>query len=292
MNSLNRTTLPYPYEFEPQEVAGIVACTHSHGFAVVKGIFSEEMLEGLRADVIKVLRAIANSSLSYYYKDPCFIEHSPALAQWLTYEPLMRIAQGLHHNEPITLNRAAAIYKKPGAGVQQWHPEWAMRKHPYKANAVLNDVGGPSLWCYPAGLRPERGGVVLIPGSHQEDWPGPKGYDFTERKVSFYRRGTEPVPCMETDVPGGFTLCSDPGDLVILAERLYRAVYPHEVTESTEDRLLCGMGFRPRSYQFPQIWSATESARRFIEGCPPEIDDIVEGYMGVDTTWVSTPRSI
>ncbi|WP_409341552.1 phytanoyl-CoA dioxygenase family protein [Paenibacillus sp. MBLB4367] len=285
--------LPYPYEFDQDRLQDIRECKERHGFAIVKQLFSKEHVEGLKEEVRRVLGPqFANESI-LSITDIAFIEKSPVMAELLAYEPLMRIANYLNDGQPMTLNRSAAIYKKPGAGgdvgnsgVHAWHTDWNAMEHPYGANAVLNNSGAASLWFYLTGSHPHNGGLAILPDSHTDDWTGPEGFAFTEGRKSFYRMGTEPKPCCDMDVPGMIPVISEPGDLVIFAERTYHGVNAHK---GTEPRLSCGMSFRSSSYNPGPIWPLPESARRFIESCPAESKHLVEGYSGIDTSWRSAP---
>jgi ectoine hydroxylase-related dioxygenase (phytanoyl-CoA dioxygenase family) len=284
MNHLQQKTLPYTYAFDKSELEKIIACNETHGFAVVKGFLTNEQVEELKSEVRRVLGPKIEQSTGYSYTHGWFVEESPVLRQFMADESYMRIANRLNNNVPITLNRSAAIYKKPGAGPMAWHTDWEPLKHPYRANAVLNNSGASSMWFYLNGIRPERGGLAIIPDSHRLDYAGPEGFEFTERLNSFYRKGTKPVGYSQMDFQECFPLFTDPGDLVIFAERTYHGVYPHN---GDEERLTCAMSFRPTTYKLPQIWPLTESAKKFIANCPAEIYPLVKDYIGINGDWVS-----
>ncbi|RAV21890.1 phytanoyl-CoA dioxygenase family protein [Paenibacillus contaminans] len=284
-------TLPYIYEFDQESLQDIRDCKERHGFAIVKQLLTGEHVERLKEDVRNYLGPqFANDSV-LSVTDIAFIEKSPVMAELLAYEPFMRIANFIHYGEALTVNRSAAIYKKPGAGgaaansgVHAWHTDWDRLEHPYGANAVLNNTGATSLWFYLTGSNPFNGGLAIIPDSHTEDWEAPEGFEFTEGRKSFYRKGTEPKPYIDMDVPGMMPVITEPGDLVIFAERTYHGVNVHQ---GTEPRLSCGMSFRPSSYETGPVWPLPDSSRRFIESCPPESKHLVEGYIGIDTAWRS-----
>ncbi len=86
------------------------------------------------------------------------------------------------------------------------------------------------------------------------------------------------------DIPEAFPLFTEPGDMIIFAERTYHGVFPHL---GDETRLTCGFGFRPSSYPVKPCWPLPESSREFIASCPAEVLPLVEGYTGIDHTWVS-----
>ncbi|GGD72206.1 phytanoyl-CoA dioxygenase family protein [Paenibacillus nasutitermitis] len=278
--------LPYRFEFDQEELAEIRACNEQHGFAIVKNMLPPGMVEMLKAEVRRVLEDNARSSPDDTQVSVNFMEVSPVFATLLTYEPLMCIARELHGHEPITLNRSAAIYKKPGARPMSWHTDWVPLAHPYGADAVLNNSGASSMWFYLNGIDAKRGGLAIIPDSHKEDWEAPEGFEFTARKGSFRRIGSElPAHDRMDDVPGAMPVIAEPGDLIIFAERTYHGVYKHcgSVT-----RLSCAMSFRNTNYQPGQVWPLPESAGRFISSCSDEVKPLVEKYLGIDRMWISS----
>lgn len=283
-----QSKLPYRFEFDKDEVRSIVECNEQHGFAIVKGMLPPETVEMLKAEVRRVLEPVVQSTGVITYTHTQFIEHSPAYASLMTYEPYMCIARALNDDEPITLNRSAAIYKMAGCGPMAWHTDWGPLEHPYDTNAVLNNSGANSMWFYLNGIDDVRGGLAIIPDSHTEDWEAPEGFAFTGNKKSFYREGAATTPHTRMDdVPGAMPVIAEPGDMILFAERTYHGVYPHR---GTETRLSCGMSFRKKSYKPEQVWPLPESAKRFIDSCPPEIQPLVEGYLGMGGNWASVPR--
>ncbi|MEF3305012.1 phytanoyl-CoA dioxygenase family protein [Paenibacillus sp. GYB003] len=282
-----KTALPYRFEFDPAETAEIAACNKRHGFAIVKGMLPPGMADMLKAEVRRVLEPVVRSSGAVTFTHDHFIEYSPVFASLMTYEPYMRIARALCDDEPMTLNRSAAIYKKPGCGPMAWHTDWDPLSHPYRTNAVLNNSGASSMWFYLNGIDDVRGGLAIIPDSHAEDWPAPDGFEFTARNKSFSRKGGASGPHIRMDdVPGAMPVIAEPGDLIVFAERTYHGVYPHR---GTETRLSCGMSFRKQSYKPEQLWPISESARSFIDFCGPEVRPFVEGYWGMGGNWQSEP---
>jgi len=279
--------LPYRYEFDQKELSEITACNERHGFAIVKDMLPSGMVEMLKAEVRRVLEEKATTSPDETQVSVNFIEVSPVFATLLTFEPFMRIASELHGHEPLTLNRSAAIYKKPGARPMSWHTDWGPLDHPYGADAVLNNSGASSMWFYLNGIDAKRGGLAIIPDSHKEDWAAPEGFEFTARKGSFRRIGSElGAHDRMDDVPGAMPVVAEPGDLIVFAERTYHGVYKHN---GSVTRLSCGMSFRKKNFQPPQVWPLPESAERFIGSCSDEVKPLVEGYLGIDRMWMSKP---
>ncbi|RAV22591.1 hypothetical protein DQG23_06580 [Paenibacillus contaminans] len=277
--------LPYVYEFDKDDTEGIYKCNELHGFAVVKGLLPQDIVDKLKAEVRRTLEDESDSTPGTTRFATSFIEQSPTLADLLTYEPYMKIARRLYGNEPISLNRSAAIYKKPGAPVGAWHTDWQPRVHPYGVDGVLNTTGANSNWFYLNGTHPDRAGISIIPDSHTEEWEGPKGFEFTSRRKSFYRKGTEPEACVEMDFDEAFSLFTDPGDMIVFAERTYHGVHAHN---GTETRLSCALSFRTKGQQFDEVWPLPESARTFIANCPVGVKPLVEEYLGMGKSWSST----
>lgn len=277
--------LPYVYEFEKDDVEGIYNCNEQHGFAVVKGLLSPEMVDKLKAEVRLALEDETDKTPGTTSFANSFIEQSQALSGLLTYEPYMKIVRCLYGYQPITLNRSAAIYKKPGAPVGAWHTDWQPRTHPYGVDGVLNTTGASSNWFYLNGTHPDRAGIAIIPDSHTKEWEGPEEFEFTSNRKSFYRKGTEPKDCVEMDFKEVFNLYSDPGDMIVFAERTYHGVHAHN---GTETRLSCALSFRTKGQQFDEVWPLPESARTFIANCPEEVKPLVEEYIGMGRSWSST----
>lgn len=277
--------LPYRFEFAPEEVQEIVACNREHGFAIVKGMLPQVMVEMLKAEVRRVVKPLADDTGAPTYTHNHFIEYSPVYASLMLHEPYMRIARALCDGEPMTLNRSAAIYKNPGSGPMAWHTDWDPLVHPYGTNAVLNNSGASSMWFYLNGIDAVRGGLAIIPDSHTDDWPAPDGFAFSERRKSFYPLGEKPGKhTTMDDVPGAMPVIAEPGDLIVFAEKTYHGVYPHR---GSEVRLSCGMSFRKQSYKPEQLWPLSDSAAAFIASSVPEIRPFIEGYWGMGSGWTS-----
>ncbi|RAV11112.1 phytanoyl-CoA dioxygenase family protein [Paenibacillus contaminans] len=301
--------LPYRYEFNRDELDAIKACNDAHGFAVVKGVLPPELVEALKHSIRENFAASLHTSHVFLTPklteelstaeeeeaDPAaeeittrtmvdFIEKSDALASLMTYEPYMKIVHALYGNQPVTLNRSAAIYKKPGAGTGPWHTDWEPLEGVYGANAVLNNTGACSNWFYLTGVSPESGGLAIVPDSHTEDWQGFEGFELTENCRSFKPVGGSDGPYDRFDFAECLPLYAEPGDLVIFAERTFHGVFPHN---GSETRLSCAINFRPGISGFAECWPRSESTERFIASQPPEVQPIVQHYTGLSFTWKS-----
>lgn len=289
------STPHYQFEFDKDDLQAIRECNEQHGFAIVKEVLTSELHEELKEEVRSVLEPRFVDESIRSATSGAFIEEAPALLKLLRYEPLLRIVRYLNDGESITLNRSAAIYKKPGAAAgvlhsdaMAWHTDWGPLEHPYKTNEVLNNTGAVSCWFYLTGSNPQNGGLSIIPDSHTEDWEGPEGFAFTKNRKSFYPVGTEPKAYTLMDVPGAMAVVTEPRDLVLFAERTYHGVNPHR---GEAPRLSCAVSFRKKSRVIEQHWPLSESALRFIESCPEDVRELVEGYLGLGKSWVSSPRA-
>lgn len=282
----NRNPLPYRYEFRVDELSEIRACNDEHGFAIVKDVLDSDRVERLKQSVRDAFAPLLETAPPEFKTHVVgdFIEMSEALASLMTYEPYMNIVHCLYDTPEITLNRSAAIYKKPGAVAGPWHTDWEPLEGVYGPNALLNNTGACSNWFYLTGIHPDRGGLAIIPDSHTEDWPGLEGFSFTEQGRSFYRQGEPEAPYDKFDFPQVLRLYTNPGDLIIFAERTFHGVFPHN---GDETRLSCGMSFRPGRSAFPGCWPRSESTQRFIAAAPPNVQPMLTYYTGFDSKWRS-----
>jgi len=301
--------LPYRYEFNRDELDAIKACNDAHGFAVVKGVLTPQQVDRLKQSIVDIFAPALTTARNFLNPqiiddlqrsggqavDPLseqvttramvdFIEKSEPLASLMSYEPYMRIVRRLYGEQAVTLNRSAAIYKKPGSSAGGWHTDWEPLEGVYGVNAVLNNTGACSNWFYLTGVHPDNGGLAIIPDSHTEDWPVPEGFILSENGRNLYRVGEEGYIYDKFDFPEALPLYAEPGDLVIFAERTFHGVFPHN---GNEIRLSCAINFRPGNSGFAKCWPRSESTEKFIASCPPEIQPMVEHYTGHSFTWTS-----
>jgi ectoine hydroxylase-related dioxygenase (phytanoyl-CoA dioxygenase family) len=210
----------------------------------------------------------------------CYVEESPSMQKLMDYRPYMELFEAMLGTKDITLNRSAAILKRPGCEFGAWHTDWApFNPASTTPDSYLNSGEWPSgFWFYLNGTHPARGGLALIEDSHLPDWPGPEGFELTERRKSFYRKGTPPHAYADYDVPGLIPLYTDPGDLIIFATRTYHGVFKHN---GNENRLSCAVGFRAKSDKVNAPWPLPESAKKFVESAPARWKPMLEEYTGI-----------
>ncbi|HEY8667615.1 MAG TPA: phytanoyl-CoA dioxygenase family protein [Tepidisphaeraceae bacterium] len=268
--------LGYRYRFRPDELPAIRACKDDHGFAIVEQLLPTAKIEAMQRDVCSVLESSTPPGGTVYSLD--FIQYSPALASLLTIPPFMAVASALY-DQSMTLNRSAAIFKRPGAAAGPWHTDWQALDPAAPTNdAVLNTTGACSMWFYLNGTHPSRAGLAIVPDSHRADWPGPAGFFLTAGRNTFHRTGTPAEAYALMDFPEAFPILSDPGDLIIFAERTYHGVFPHG---GTEPRLSCAISFRPGRGYPPAAWPPSQPTRDWIAAQPAATRDVLEYYMGM-----------
>jgi hypothetical protein len=269
----------YRYEFSVGDHHAAASCLAEHGFAIVRGMLTPELLRGLREDVTRVLppERIEDGGCAYCTD---FAERSPAAWRLLEHRPYLELYAAMLGTDEMTLHRSAAIVRRAGSAVG-WHtdlPRWTAVD---SANAVLNrwdDFPG-GMWFYLNGSRPDRGGLAVIADSHHADWTPPGGFVLSADRASLQRADGTPAPL---EVPGMVPMIGEPEDLILFAARTYHASFPHR---GDEPRLSCGVGLRQRRIRVDAPWPLPEHARRFVAEAPTEIRRFLDGYVGIDHGW-------
>ncbi len=277
--------LGYRYEFKLNELAAAQACVEEHGFAVIKQLITPSMVADLCVSVLKVVDPRQDMVAGESRTHTTFVEHSPALARLLEYEPFIDAQTVLCGDPELTLNRSAAIIRQPNSPGLLWHSDWCgfSTDPPKAANDVLNRGPWPSgLWFYITGSNPEHGGLAVIEDSHAEDWQPPEGFALLPGKWSFQRNGAESKGYTGFDVPGMVPLYTEPGDEIVFAARTYHAAFPNNTNRV---RLSCGMSLRPRSVRLEAPWPLPDAARAFVAAQPAAVQPLLENYVGFDPSW-------
>ncbi|MBM3265994.1 MAG: phytanoyl-CoA dioxygenase family protein, partial [candidate division Zixibacteria bacterium] len=192
--------------------------------------------------------------------------------------------------EALTVHRSGAIVKNVGCGYGAWHSDFSFPEHRIQhASEWLNTRDGCySMWFYLNGTHPTRAGLAILPDSHRMDWPGPPGFVFSEGRRSFYPPDAEAKWHARMDVPGVLPLLTDPGDLIVFAERTYHGVFPHN---GDEVRLSCGIAFRPGRTPYPVPWPLPDSAIAFKKSLPDTLQPLVEHYTSIHPEWAVEERA-
>ncbi|MBX3010186.1 MAG: phytanoyl-CoA dioxygenase family protein [Caldilineaceae bacterium] len=281
---LSKPELGYRYEFGLHEVEAAQSCVEAHGFAVLKSVLPNDMVEELKASILAVIN-LDELGPGQSRTHTSFIEHSPALWKLMDYAPFMQAQQVFCQAKELTLNRTAAIVRKPGSNALVWHSDWRgfSKDAPKAANDVLNRGPWPSgLWFYLTGSNPEHGGLAVIEDSHVPDWPGPEGFELTPDQSSFYPKGSEPKGYTGFEIPGLVPLFTEPGDEIIFAARTYHGAFPNQTDRV---RLSCGIGLRPRSMRVEAPWPLSPTAQAFVAAQPAHVQPLVADYVGIDPSW-------
>ena len=282
---IRKPDLGYPYEFGTDELDAAQACVEAHGFAIVKNVLTEALVEELQESVKQVLDPDGALGEGNSYTHASFIEHSPALWKMLDHEPFMRAQRVFCQADELTINRTAAILRNPGSAPLQWHSDWQGHYEgpPRSSGDVLNRGPWPSgLWFYITGSHPMHGGLAVIEDSHVEDWEGPEGFQLTPDRRSFHPEGTEPHSYVGFDIPGLVPLFTDPRDEIVFAARTYHSAFSNRIDRV---RLSCGVGLRPRAYPVDAPWPLSETAQEFVKAFPQHLQQMVEDYVGIDIEW-------
>ena len=112
---IQKPELDYRYEFTLEELDAAQYCVEAHGFAIVKNVLSNELVNELQESVKKVLDPDGTLGEGNSYTHTSFIEHAPALWKLFDHEPFMRAQRVFCQSEELTINRTAAILRNPGS---------------------------------------------------------------------------------------------------------------------------------------------------------------------------------
>ena len=282
---IKKPELAYRYEFTLDELDAAQACVEAHGFAIVKNVLSDELVEDLRQSVKQLLDPDGTLAAGESLNHNSFIEHAHAMWKLFDHEPFMRAQRVFCQTEELTVNRSAAILRNPGSAALAWHTDFCGFSDgpPQFSGDILNRGPWPSgLWFYITGSYPEHGGLAVIEDSHVEGWPGPEGFQLTPDQRSFHRQGTEPHRHVGFDVPGLVPLFAGPCDEIVYASRTYHAAFPNSIDRV---RLSCSAMLRPREYRIDAPWPLSEHAQAFKRTLPQRWQPLVEGYVGIDNDW-------
>lgn len=279
--------LSYRFEFRPDELDDIVACTEAHGFSIVRGLLPESLVEILRAEVKRVVDPDDALGPGESRTHLSFIEEAEnAWEPWLGYEPFMDLHRALLGGDDLCFHRSAAIIRNPGSKPVGWHTDWHGQTDgpPQNSGDVLNRGLWPSgKWFYITGSRPSHGGLCVIEDSHIADWQGPEGFHLTADRRSFYPADGEGERRYDGfDIPGLVPLFTDPGDCIVFAHRTFHGAFPNR---EEHQRMSCAVGFRRKSHVIDAPWDLPESSRRFIDALPERFRGYTEGYTGIDPTF-------
>jgi len=281
--------LDYRYRFRPEEHGEIESCLEAHGFAVVERMIAPELVERLRQSVRRVIDPEGSMARGDARTQHSFMEYDPTSLELLDHPDWLDLIVSLYGTDQLRFHRSAGIVRMPSAEPVRWHSDWSFwsglyQKPPRNVNDVLNTHEGlGGRWFYLEGTHPMRAGLAVIEDSHRIDWPGPEGFEFTDDRRSFFKKGTAPAMYDRWDVPGIVPLFTDPGDMILFASRTYHYAFPHR---GDQPRHSCGgPGLVPKAWDTFSPWPLPERTRRFIDQLPERFKPYAEGYGGFDEHW-------
>ncbi len=285
--------LKYKHEFAPTEFEGIRDCLHAHGFAIVKSVIPKSFVDELRHAIDISLNPNNDLGPGQARVGHAFMEICPPIMKFLDHDSWFNIIKYFEGTDQLRFRRSAAIIRNPGAPAVTWHSDWSFwtglyKRAPRNANDALNVTEGlGGRWFYLEGTHPTRAGLAVIEDSHTLDWTAPEGFEFTEDRSTFHKKGTPPASYAGWDVPGLIPLFTDPGDMIMFSARTYHYAFPHN---GTEPRHSCGgPGLVAKSKPVYAPWPISERTQRFIDNLPPQHRPYADGYRGFDNNWKFNP---
>ncbi len=282
---IQKPVLGYTYEFGMDELVEVSTCLESHGFAILKDVLPDEIVESLKQAVFDGTDPEGTLKPGESRTRHAWVESGPGAWQLLDYAPFMRIHRHLIGADDLTIHRSAAIIRMPGSKPVAWHSDWGgfHDGSPRNSGEVLNSGLWPSgKWFYLTGSRPIHGGLCVIEDSHVENWEGPEGFTMTSDRKSFYPDGEEERRYNGFDIPGLVPLFTNPGDMIIFAHRTYHGAFPNRIDDV---RLSCALGFRDRNHHIDIPWEIPQVGKDFLEALPDTYDKYTHGYTSIDTAW-------
>ena len=288
---IEKPVLGYQYEFDLNHLGPMSECVESHGFAIIKDVLCDSLVELLKQSVFAACGFKHAADMKHGLKSGeskghlAWIESNSGAWELLKHEPFIRVQRYLTGSNQLTINRSAAIIRMPGFKGTSWHSDWCgfSNKTPQIASDVLNR--GPWLsgtWFYLTGSRPEHGGLCVIEDSHHKGWNGPKGFKLAEDKKTLSGLANGLDNYCGYDVPGMVPLFTNPVDLIVFAHRTYHAPFPNQIDEI---RLSCGIGFRERSYEIEAPWEMPESGKQLLQNLPECLQGYTHGYTSIEADW-------
>ena len=283
--SIAKPDLAYRYEFSVAELDAVSTCLDTHGFAIVKDVLPQVVVATLRAGVWEGTDPDRTLRRGESRTRHAWVESGPKAWSLMECEPFMAIHRHLIGTDDLTVHRSAAIVRMPGSQPVAWHTDWCGFDEgpPKNSGDVLNRGLWPSgKWFYITGSRPAHGGLCVIEDSHVEDWQGPRGFEMTADRRSFYPADDQENRYAGFEIPGLVPLFTNPGDMIVFAHRTYHGAFSNTLDEV---RLSCALGFRDRRHEIAVPWEIPQAGKRFLEQIPDHLRRFTQGYTSIDTTW-------
>ena len=281
---IQKPDLPYQYEFRMDELDAMEMCLEAHGFAIIKDVLPQKIVEQLKEAVYVGTDPDRSLQPGESRTRHAWVESGSGAWSLLEYEPFMAIHRRLLGTDDLTIHRSAAIIRMSGSQPVAWHTDWCgFGTEINNSGDVLNRGLWPSgKWFYLTGSRPIHGGLCIIEDSHVEGWEGPEGFKLTDDKRSFYPEGEEEHYYTGFDIPGLVPLFTNGGDMIVFAHRTYHGAFPNQLDET---RLSCAIGFRDRNHRIDIPWEIPEEGQSFLENLPTHLQRYTDGYTSIDMAW-------
>jgi len=269
----------YNYHFKADEPKKMNAFLNKHGFAVVRDVIDAETAKAYRDEAMRILGKAKEAS---WHSEWNYAELAPVFCQILKNEKFLAIYREMLESDDLMLVRASALIREPGSRSRVWHTDHSIHKdNPKNRDDIL--LGHDWLrgcFFYVDGCEPRRGGMVVVPGSHLPDWPGPEGFRLDRPSHILYREDNPSEPYRGMDLPGAFPLHARPTDLVLFHARTWHTNHPH-LGRGDDSRVFVRMNLRPAAQHFHTPWEQSQTVREFIDKAPEYLKPFVKDYRGV-----------
>lgn len=270
----------FKYNHENHDISGALETYQDLGFVVVENVLVDEAVDAIRRSTKTFLGELAEKpEESMHYHG--IIEELPLVLELLVNRKVMDLVDAICGND-VTLTRSAAIIRQPDYGGMHWHRDQCAPAYATSQRASLNLGPFVSVWFHLTGLRPNEGGLAVIPRSHQAEYEAPDGFVAAPKLRSFCRPGqVVPSSCMDFS-------CVEPiecgsNDMVLFAGQLFHAVYPHS---GETERVSIGLSFTP-SCDENMLPPQTSFAASFVRSQSKEVKKYLSKYPGWDAEWGS-----
>ena len=99
-------------------------CLEAHGFAIVKDVLPDEIVEKLKQAVYDGTDPEGALKHGESRTRHAWIESGPGAWELLAYKPFMDIHRHLIETDALTVHRSAAIIRMSGSQPVRWHTDW------------------------------------------------------------------------------------------------------------------------------------------------------------------------
>ena len=121
---IEKPDLGYRYEFATDELDAMSDCLEAHGFAIVKDVLPDDIVEKLKRAVYDGTDPEDTLAPGESRTRHAWIESGPGAWELLECEPFMDIHRHLIGTDALTVHRSAAIIRMSGSQPVGWHTDW------------------------------------------------------------------------------------------------------------------------------------------------------------------------